>query len=238
MNIRSCASLLDCVHNLCRSSWTARLYSLIPASFGDGTIVHHMSVASVPFSGSGIGGGADKSLDHLEVDRVLVQGAYSSGSTPLEVRQAHQGDHPARGPRGSRRFIVGSLDCGFVALRGVCLKGNHAMPRLRRISARRSPVHGTGLFALPVEPGERLIEYKREITSWRRSAARQRSDAGHPFVFGLSDGRISDGSRGGNSALSESRGRPQCEAIETAIGYSSMRSLRSSPARSCLSTTA
>ena len=43
--------------------------------------------------------------------------------------------------------------------------------RLRRITARRSSVHGKGLFALqPLAAGERLIEYKGEVTSWRRAA--------------------------------------------------------------------
>jgi SET domain-containing protein len=75
-------------------------------------------------------------------------------------------------------------------------KGNDIM-RLRRITARRSPVHGKGLLALqPIAAGERLIEYKGEVTSWRRAAARQRSEAGHTFVFGVSDGRVIDGSRG------------------------------------------
>ena len=90
------------------------------------------------------------------------------------------------------------------------------MRRARRISARQSPVHGTGLFALqPFKSGERLIEYKGEVTGWRRAAARQRSDAGHTFVFGLSDGRVIDGSRGGNSARFLNHAcEPNCEAIE------------------------
>lgn len=89
--------------------------------------------------------------------------------------------------------------------------------RLRRITARRSPVHGKGLFALqPIAAGERLIEYKGELTSWRRAAARQRSEVGHTFVFGLSDGRVIDGSRGGNSARFLNHAcAPNCEAIET-----------------------
>ncbi len=58
------------------------------------------------------------------------------------------------------------------------------MRRARRISARHSPVHGTGLFALqPIEAGERLIEHKGEITSWRRAAARQRWEAGAHVCF-------------------------------------------------------
>ncbi|MBB5421596.1 SET domain-containing protein [Paraburkholderia atlantica] len=89
--------------------------------------------------------------------------------------------------------------------------------RLRRITARRSPVHGMGLFALqPIAAGERVIEYKGELTSWRRAAGRQRSGAGHTFVFGLSDVRVIDGSRGGNSARFLNHAcSPNCEAIET-----------------------
>ncbi|SKD05607.1 hypothetical protein SAMN05446934_9681 [Paraburkholderia hospita] len=89
--------------------------------------------------------------------------------------------------------------------------------QLRRITARRSSVHGKGLFALqPIAAGERLIEYKGEVTSWRRAAARLRSEAGHTFVFGLSDGRVIDGSRGGNSARFLNHAcAPNCEAIET-----------------------
>src|SRR6516225_9723566 len=89
--------------------------------------------------------------------------------------------------------------------------------RLRRITARRSSVHGKGLFALQsIAAGERLIEYKGEVTGWRRAAARQRSEAWHTFVFGLSDGRVIDGSRGGNSARFLNHAcTPNCEAIET-----------------------
>ena len=71
----------------------------------------------------------------------------------------------------------------------------------RRLTSRRSPVHGRGVFALQaIAAGERLIEYTGEVTNWRRVAARQRADDGHTFVFGLSDGRMIDGSRRGNSA--------------------------------------
>ncbi|ALL66847.1 nuclear protein SET [Paraburkholderia caribensis MBA4] len=78
-------------------------------------------------------------------------------------------------------------------------------------------MHGKGLFALrPIAAGERLIEYTGELTSWRRAAARQRVDAGHTFVFGLSDGRVIDGSRGGNSARFLNHAcAPNCEAIES-----------------------
>jgi hypothetical protein len=94
------------------------------------------------------------------------------------------------------------------------MKGNAMRPR--RITARRSPVHGKGLFALrPLVAGERLIEYKGDLTTWRRAAARQQSAAGHTFVFGLSSGRVIDGSRGGNNARYLNHACvPNCEAIE------------------------
>jgi hypothetical protein len=87
----------------------------------------------------------------------------------------------------------------------------------RRITSRRSPVRGKRVFALlPVAAGERLIEYTGEVTSWRRAAAGQRADDGHTFVFGLSDGHVIDGSRGGNSARFINHAcAPNCEAVET-----------------------
>jgi len=40
--------------------------------------------------------------------------------------------------------------------------------RQRRLTPRRSPVHGRGVFALrSIAAGERLIEYAGEVTSWR-----------------------------------------------------------------------
>ena len=88
--------------------------------------------------------------------------------------------------------------------------------QLRRITSRRSPVHGKGRFALrPSAAGGRLIEYKGDVTTWRRTAARQQSAAGHTFVSGLSNGRVIDGSRDGNSARYLNHARaPYCETIE------------------------
>jgi uncharacterized protein len=89
---------------------------------------------------------------------------------------------------------------------------------MRRVVVRRSPVHGKGVFALrPLAAGERVLEYKGEVTSWRKAAGRLRRDGalGHTFVFGLSDGRVIDGSRGGNSARWLNHAcAANCEAIE------------------------
>ncbi|MFL9918526.1 SET domain-containing protein-lysine N-methyltransferase [Paraburkholderia fungorum] len=89
---------------------------------------------------------------------------------------------------------------------------------MRRLIVRRSPVHGKGVFAMrPLAAGERVLEYKGEITAWRDALRRHRREgvAGHTFLFGLSDGRVIDGSRGGNSARWLNHAcMPNCETIE------------------------
>ncbi|MEM5386365.1 SET domain-containing protein-lysine N-methyltransferase [Paraburkholderia phymatum] len=88
----------------------------------------------------------------------------------------------------------------------------------RRVVVRRSPVHGRGVFALrAVEPGEQLFEYKGKVIAWRTAISQHRKSGatGHTYFFGLSDGRVIDGGRGGNSVrwLNHSC-NPNCEAIE------------------------
>lgn len=89
---------------------------------------------------------------------------------------------------------------------------------MRRLTVRRSPIHGRGVFALcTLAAGERIIEYKGEVTSWRAAARRimRSGEYGHTFVFGLSDGRVIDGSVGGNSARWLNHAcAANCEAVE------------------------
>jgi SET domain-containing protein len=78
------------------------------------------------------------------------------------------------------------------------------------------------VFALQAfAAGQRIFEYRGEVTSWRRASARYRRSGvpGHTFIFGLADGRVIDGSVGGNSArwLNHSC-EPNCEAIEDERG--------------------
>ena len=88
---------------------------------------------------------------------------------------------------------------------------------MRRIVVRRSPIDGRGVFALTnIQSGEFLVEYKSEVTSWRVASQRyQRNSAedGHTFFFGLDDGHVIDGGRGGNSARWLNHCcEPNCEA--------------------------
>lgn len=74
----------------------------------------------------------------------------------------------------------------------------------RRVTVRKSSVHGRGVFALQAIPaGQRIFEYRGEVTSWRRASARHRRSGmpGHTFIFGLADGRVIDGSVGGRQLL-------------------------------------
>ncbi|GAB5095918.1 SET domain-containing protein [Caballeronia sp. LP006] len=88
---------------------------------------------------------------------------------------------------------------------------------MRRITVRTSPVHGRGVFALADLPtGALLLEYKGQRLTWKqaqRSHERSTAEDGHTFFFGLDDGSVIDGARGGNSArwLNHSCA-PNCEA--------------------------
>ena len=88
---------------------------------------------------------------------------------------------------------------------------------MRRITVRTSPVHGRGVFALADLPtGTLLLEYKGLRLSWKeaqRIHEKSGAEDGHTFLFGLDDGSVIDGARGGNSArwLNHSCA-PNCEA--------------------------
>lgn len=88
----------------------------------------------------------------------------------------------------------------------------------RRIAVRRSPVHGRGVYALrPLRAGERILEYKGKIMSWRSATRRynRRAEDAHTFLFGLSDGRVIDGGQGGNSSRWLNHAcEANCETVE------------------------
>jgi SET domain-containing protein len=53
---------------------------------------------------------------------------------------------------------------------------------MRRVIVRRSSVHGKGVFAMhALAAGERVLEYKGEITSWQSAVRRHQREgvAGH-----------------------------------------------------------
>jgi SET domain-containing protein len=92
---------------------------------------------------------------------------------------------------------------------------NARMPR--KIVARKSAIHGNGVFALaPIAKGERIIEYKgkrrthEDVDAGDTGAA----DSGHTFLFTLDDNWVIDANFGGNSARWINYScDPNCEAV-------------------------
>ncbi len=74
----------------------------------------------------------------------------------------------------------------------------------RRTQVRESGVHGKGVYALrPLRAGDKVIEYKGEIISWKEALRRHPHDPSQPnhtFYFHLDDGHVIDGKHQGNSA--------------------------------------
>ncbi|SUW58256.1 SET domain [Burkholderia oklahomensis] len=97
-------------------------------------------------------------------------------------------------------------------------KSRHRRTQMKRFTVRRSRIHGRGVFALrPIKAGELLLEYKGQVIAWRTAtqAHRCNGQAGHTFYFGLSNGRVIDGSSGGNSARWLNHAcEPNCHAVE------------------------
>jgi uncharacterized protein len=74
----------------------------------------------------------------------------------------------------------------------------------RRTQVRESGIHGKGVYAArPITEGERVLEYKGEIITWRKALARHPHDASQPshtFYFHLDDGHVIDAKYNGNTA--------------------------------------
>ena len=87
----------------------------------------------------------------------------------------------------------------------------------RKIVARRSQIHGNGMFALAqIKKGERLIEYKGERRTHEAVDNDDTGDveSGHTFLFTLNDEYVIDANHGGNSARWINHScSPNCEAV-------------------------
>ena len=73
----------------------------------------------------------------------------------------------------------------------------------RRIAARRSPIHGNGVFALaPIRKGEEIVQYKGTLMTHAEAddLYGDGGETGHTFLFTLNDDYIVDANRKGNTA--------------------------------------
>lgn len=87
----------------------------------------------------------------------------------------------------------------------------------KRIAARRSPIHGNGVFALTDIPkGIELIEYrgKRLTHAQADRLYANTSDSGHTFLFTLNDKYVIDANSEGNMARWINHScAPNCRAL-------------------------
>ena len=87
----------------------------------------------------------------------------------------------------------------------------------KRIAARRSPIHGNGVFALVAIPkGVELIEYrgKRLTHAQADRLYANTSDSGHTFLFTLNDRYVIDANSEGNIARWINHScTPNCRAL-------------------------
>ena len=87
----------------------------------------------------------------------------------------------------------------------------------RKIVARKSPIHGNGVFAVaPIRKGERVIEYKgrRRTHDEVDNDTGGDVDSGHTFLFTLNDDWVIDASYEGNDARWINHScDPNCEAV-------------------------
>lgn len=92
--------------------------------------------------------------------------------------------------------------------------------RKPKIIVRTSRIHGRGVYAgRRLKKGERIIEYKGEVISWREADRRPPSDPddpNHTFFFALDDGkRVIDANVNGNAARWINHScAPNCETEE------------------------
>ena len=87
----------------------------------------------------------------------------------------------------------------------------------RRIAARRSPIHGNGVFAVaPIRKGEEIIQYKGTLMTHAEADDMygDGGETGHTFLFTLNDDYIIDANRNGNSARWINHScAPNCRAV-------------------------
>ena len=97
------------------------------------------------------------------------------------------------------------------------LESTQTSSNTRRIQARRSGVHGRGMFAVQnLAKDEVVIEYVGEIIDWGTALDRHPhdpKDPNHTFYFHLEGGRVIDAKHGGNSSRWINHScNPNCEA--------------------------
>jgi uncharacterized protein len=81
------------------------------------------------------------------------------------------------------------------------------------VEVRRSPIHGTGVFAArDIPAGEEIVYYEGALITHEEADARP--DNGHTFLFTLNEWWVIDGDDGGNEARWINHScAPNCEPV-------------------------
>jgi SET domain-containing protein len=118
--------------------------------------------------------------------------------------------------------MMESAVCRRFPLRGAAgiIRGSRTLSlalMTRRIVARRSPIHGNGVFAVaPIKKGEEIIEYKgTQMTHAEADVLYgDGGETGHTFLFTLNDEYLIDANRKGNTARWINHScDPNCQAV-------------------------
>ena len=102
----------------------------------------------------------------------------------------------------------------------------------KRITLRRSPIHGNGVFAVTDIPkGTELLEYRGRLMTHAQIDRKYASvpDNGHTFLFTLNDDYVIDANVGGNAARWINHAcSPNCIAdeVDGRIFIKSLRTLK------------
>lgn len=108
-----------------------------------------------------------------------------------------------------------------------CTPEDLSMPQVsrpRRFVARRSPIHGTGVFAVSaIARGEHIVQYKGKLLAQTEADELygDGGETGHTFLFTLNDDYVIDANQQGNSARWINHScSPNCRAVveESAAG--------------------
>jgi SET domain-containing protein len=115
------------------------------------------------------------------------------------------------------RSYFSVLTFSFLTLARCCALPKILSPMIRNIVVRRSPIHGTGIFAARDLPAGKLLFHYQGRLMTHAQADRMYDgtlDTGHTFLFTLNERYILDANVGGNcSRFLNHSCAPNCEAM-------------------------
>jgi hypothetical protein len=163
--------------------------------------------------------GADADVDN----RVAAGAACCPAATSLRIQWSgilRRRDAPAPPSVSSRHLQLQPHPPPRMPTRTTATTSNSAAARRPKIVVKNSRIHGRGVYAgRKLKKGERVVEYKGELITWKECDRRPPSDPDdphHTFFFSLSDGKhVIDAAVGGNAAKWINHScAPNCETEE------------------------